>query len=81
MAMITYRIYDPDYKLMASDVAYTSNPERVGAVKRIDHDKVRELAFALDIPGGSHVKTAVYTQSFDMPDASKVRQHYQCIWI
>ena len=55
--------------------------EQVEAVKRIDHDKVRELAFALDIPGGSHVKIAVYTQSFDMPNASKARQHYQRIWI
>ena len=81
MAMITYQIFAPDNALMASDVAYTSNPERVEAVKRIDHDKVRELAFALDIPGGSHVQIAVYTQSLDMSNASKVRQHYQRIWI
>ena len=81
MAMITYQIYDPDYKLMASDVAYTSNSERVETVKRIDHDKVRELAFALDIPGGSRVEIAVYSQSLDMPNAAKVRQYYQSIWI
>ena len=81
MAMITYQIFDPDCVLMASDAVYTANPERVEEVKRIDHDKVRELAFALDIPGGSHVEIAVYTQSLDMPNASKVRQHYQRIWI
>lgn len=81
MAMIAYQIFDTDNSLMAGDVSYTANPERLEAVKRIDDCKVRELAIALGIPGGSQVDISVYTEPLGMPDASNVMQYYHRIWI